>query len=76
MTTKATIYLNEKMYKTAKIRAIETNQSVSAIMNEALQALLYEDLSDINSIRKRKGQNQKSISYDQALTELKNNGII
>lgn len=76
MTTKATLYLDEKMYKTAKLRAVETNQSVSALMNEALQALLAEDQSDIASIQKRQARKETPMAYEAALKELQRDGII
>ena len=40
MTTKATLYLDSTMYKTLKMRAVETGQTISSLMNEALQAQL------------------------------------
>lgn len=53
MTTKATIYLDSDMYRTFKLRAVDTGQSVSALLNEAMRAQLNEDLSDITTIRSR-----------------------
>lgn len=76
MTTKATLYLDEKMYKTVKLRALETNQSVSALMNEALQALLAEDQSDIASIRERQKSKETPLTYETALKELQRDGVI
>ena len=76
MTTKATLYLDSQLYKTLKLRAVETGQSVSSLMNEALQAQLSEDLSDISTIRSRLSLNEKPLSYEDALKELSNDGLI
>ena len=76
MTTKATLYLDSVMYKTLKLRAVETGQSLSALMNEAFQAQLSEDLEDIDSIRTRLSKNEKPLSYETALQELRENGTI
>ena len=76
MTTKATLYLDSKMYKTLKMRAVETGQTISGLMNEALQAQLSEDLDDIQAIRSRLDQKEKPLSYDAALKELQNSGIL
>ena len=76
MTTKATIYLDSEMYKTFKLRAVETGQSVSALLNDAMQAQLNEDLEDITSIRTRLAKGEKPLSYETALEELKNAGLI
>lgn len=76
MTTKATLYLDSEMYKTFKLRALETGQSVSALLNEAMQAQLSEDLEDITSIRSRLAKKEKPLSYEAALEELKHAGLI
>ncbi len=76
MTTKATLYLDTSMYQTLKLRAVETGQTLSALMNEALQAQLSEDLDDITSIRERRSLRETPLSYDEALKELKNGGIL
>ena len=76
MTTKTTLYLDSKMYKTLKLRAVETGQSASALMNEALQAQLAEDFDDIASMRKRIAKKEKPLTYEAALKELQKNGTI
>jgi hypothetical protein len=76
MTTKATLYLDSKLYQTLKLRAVETNQTVSSLMNEALQAQLSEDLTDIKTIRGRLAKRERPLSYEQALAELKRDGKI
>jgi len=76
MTTKATLYLDAKMYKALKLRAVETGQSISGLMNDALQAQLAEDLDDITSIRSRLAKKEKPLSYEAALQELKTSGAI
>lgn len=76
MTTKATLYLDSEMYKTFKLQAVETGQSVSSLLNEAMHAQLNEDLEDIRSIRTRLAKREKPISFEVALEELKQNGLI
>lgn len=76
MTTKATLYLDSAMYKALKLRAVDTGQSISALMNEALQAQLSEDLEDIRSIRSRLAKKEKPLSYEAALAELEHSGAI
>ena len=76
MTTKATLYLDSIMYKTMKLRAVETHQSVSSLINDALQAQLAEDLEDISLIRERLADNKQPLAYEQALKELQKSGVI
>ncbi len=76
MTTKATLYLDSDMYKTFKLRAVETGQSVSGLLNEAMRAQLNEDLEDITTIRSRMAKKEKPLSYESALEELQHAGLI
>lgn len=76
MTTKATLYLDSKMYKALKMRAVETGQSISGLMNDALQAQLTEDLDDITTIRSRLAKKEMPLSYEAALRELKSSGVL
>lgn len=76
MTTKATLYLDTDLYKTLKLRAVESRQAVSTLVNDALQAQLAEDFADIASINKRLSKNEQPISYESALKELAQNGLI
>lgn len=76
MTTKATLYLDSKMYKALKMRAVETGQSISGLMNDALQAQLAEDLDDITTIRSRLAKKETPLSYEAALQELKLSGVL
>ncbi len=68
--------LRRKMYKTFKLRALDTDQSVSSLVNEAMQAQLAEDAADIRTIRKRKSGNETPLSYEEALEELQKSGVI
>ena len=76
MTTKATLYLDSAMYRTLKIRAAETGQTISGLMNEALQAQLTEDMEDISTIRYRLEKKETPLSYEAALKELQASGRI
>jgi len=64
------------MYKTLKLRAVETGETISALMNEALQAQLSEDLEDIKTIRSRLAKKERPLSYEDALIKLQQNGTI
>jgi len=59
-----------------KMRAVETGQTISGLMNEALQAQLAEDLDDITTIRTRQSKRETPLTYEAALKELQNSGKI
>lgn len=76
MITKATLYLDSELYKTLKLRAVETGETISSLMNDALQTQLGEDLEDIGAIRSRLANKECPLSYEAALQELRRNGTI
>jgi hypothetical protein len=72
--TKATLYLEDKTYRAYKIRAAETDQTISELVNDAIQSQLDQDLTDIDSIRSR--LSEPTESYEEFIRELKNDGLI
>jgi hypothetical protein len=71
---RATIYLDDQLHKALKLKAFETNESVSNLVNEAVRSALDEDLEDLSAIESRK--KEKPISYASFLTELRSRGQI
>jgi len=71
---RATIYLDPQLHKILKMKAAETAQTISDIVNEAIRHELAEDATDLAEIEKR--AKEPSISFEQMLKELKQNGKI
>lgn len=71
---RATVYLEEDLHKALKLKAIESDSSLSKIVNQAVRYTLEEDLEDLVEIEARK--NEGSVSYETFLKELKNRGQI
>ena len=57
-----------------KLKASETKQSMSELVNDALKASLQEDLEDIKSWEERKGED--TYSYEEFLGLLKKEQVI
>ena len=58
---KATIYVEESLYKAARIRAAKTDRTASDVFNEALESLLFEELEEIEDLKiAAKRKNEKS----------------
>lgn len=71
---KSTIYMRDDLHKAIRMKAAETDRSVSDIIEEAVEQLLAEDHDDLNELKKRsKGP---FVSYEQFLKGLKKDGII
>lgn len=71
---RTTVYLDEALHRALQLKAIESHHSVSELINNAIKLILAEDSSDIEAYRKRK--DEPSISFENALKKLKENGEI
>ena len=74
MGSKATVYLDPKIYKAAKIKAAHTEQSLSYLVNEALRLSLKEDAIDYEAFEKRAKEPARSL--EAVLKDLKRDGLI
>ncbi|MDQ8188457.1 hypothetical protein [Pelagicoccus sp. SDUM812002] len=72
--SKATLYLDDTLHKALRIKAAETRQSMSDLVNDALKMVLREDLEDISDWKVRR--KEKTVSYDELLSQLKKDGTI
>jgi hypothetical protein len=71
---RATVYFDPKVHKVLKLQALETGKSVSEIINEAVCREMELDREDLAAFDQRK--NEKTISYETLLKELKQDGKI
>jgi predicted transcriptional regulator len=71
---RTTINLNDKLYRSLKVRAAESDSSVSAIVEEAIMHQLLEDLEDIEDAKSRR--NEPIESFDTLLKEFKAEGLL
>ena len=74
LSKRATIYLDPELHKILKFKALETERSISDLVNDAIRHELAEDLEDLEAIKKR--AKEESISYEDLLKELKADGKI
>jgi hypothetical protein len=71
---RATVYFEEDLHKALRIKAVESDRSLSDLVNDAIRTALDEDLDDLNTIEERKIE--KAVSYEVFLKELKSRGQI
>lgn len=72
--SRATLYIEEPIHKALRLKAAETRQSMSDLVNEALKASLYEDLEDLRDIQKRR--REKTVGFEEFLGTLQSDGIL
>ena len=71
---RATVYLDPDLHKALRLKAVETSQSVSELVNRAVREALAEDAEDIAAFEERAGE--PVIAYDAMVKRLKRDGRI
>ena len=69
---RATVYLDPELHRALRIKAAETDQSVSDIVNEAVRQTLAEDAEDIASFRAR--AKEPNLDFETILKDLRRRG--
>jgi hypothetical protein len=72
--TKATLYLDTKIYKAVKVKAACTDRGISELVNESLTLYLKEDALDIEAYEKR--QKEPARSLEAVLKDLRRDGLL
>ncbi len=72
--TRATVYLDPELHKALRLKAVETSQSLSKLVNDAIKESLAEDAEDIAAFEAR--AREPLISYEALIKRLKTNGRI
>ena len=74
MANRATIYLDPKLHKALKLKAVQANLSVSELVNEAVKLSLKEDAIDLQAVKDR--AHEPSRSFEDVLKDLKRDGLL
>lgn len=74
LTKRSTIYFDPAIHRVLKLMSIETEQSISDIVNEAIRHELAENQEDLAVFEKR--AKEPTISYEALLKKLKVDGKI
>ena len=69
---RATIYLESKIHRALKLKAIETDTSISDLVNEAVKEHLNEDAEDLITFDARKAE--PSSDFADFVKQLKRDG--
>jgi hypothetical protein len=72
LTNRATVYLEPMLHKALKLKAVETESSISDVVNEAIKGLLSEDADDLAAFEKRK--KEPSSDFSDFVKQLKRDG--
>jgi len=73
-TKRTTIYLDPQLHHALRIKAMETENSMSELIEEAIKISLAEDLIDLTAFEERKYE--PSLAFENVLKKLKRSGKI
>ncbi|HME00215.1 MAG TPA: CopG family transcriptional regulator [Terriglobia bacterium] len=71
---RATIYFNPKLYRALRIKAAESGDTISALVDRAVSESLREDQIDLEAFEERK--NEPSRPWRDVLRDLRRDGLI
>lgn len=69
---RATVYFDAAIHRALRLKAAETDQSLSDLVNDAVRESLREDAEDLEAFDAR--ANEASLSFDQVLEDLRLSG--
>jgi len=69
---RATIYFDPGLHKALRIKAAQTERSVSDLVNTAIRQALAEDAEDLAAFEERAGE--PSLAFEDVLKDLKRRG--
>jgi hypothetical protein len=67
-----TVYFDPDLHRALRVKALETDCSVSELVNAAVRATLSEDADDLATARVR--QNEPNLRFENVLKDLKRRG--
>jgi hypothetical protein len=73
-TKRATVYFDPDLHKALRLKAVETNQSLSELVNEAVKGALAEDAEDLAAFNDRSAE--PVVCYDEMVMRLRKDGRI
>jgi Arc/MetJ-type ribon-helix-helix transcriptional regulator len=71
---RVTVRLEDSLHQAIRLKAADTKQSMSDLVNDALEASLLEDLEDIKSWEERK--DEETYGYEEFAKLLQKDGVL
>ena len=71
---RATIYFDPDLHRALRLKAADTDRSVSELVNEAVKLRLADDAEDLAAFEERAGE--PNLDFEAVLKDLKQRGKI
>jgi plasmid stability protein len=69
---RATVYLDSELHRALRVKAAETEQSISDLVNDAVRNNLAEDADDLAAYKAR--AKETDLDFEKVLKDLKRRG--
>ncbi|MGD0323976.1 MAG: CopG family transcriptional regulator [Terriglobia bacterium] len=69
---RATVYFDSQLHRALRIKAAETDQPISKIINDAVRLSLAEDAEDLAAFEER--AREPNLSFEAVLKDLRKRG--
>jgi hypothetical protein len=69
---RATVYFDPEVHRALRLKAAETERSMSDLVNEAVRILLREDVEDLEAIRNR--ADEPTVSFERFVQDMRERG--
>ena len=69
---RATVYFEETVHRALRLKAAETDQSISDLVNTAVRNTLAEDADDLASFRER--ASEPTLAFEDLLRDMRRRG--
>jgi len=74
LSKRTTVYFEPEIHQALRLKAASSNLSISELIDEAVRLSMNEDQEDLAFFAQR--ENEKEISYEDLLNDLKKHGKI
>ena len=71
-TRRTTVYLDRSIHRALRLKAVETDQSLSNLINSAVRESLSEDAVDLEAFESR--SSEPSLSFEHVVRDLRRSG--
>ncbi|MGH7783213.1 MAG: CopG family transcriptional regulator [Candidatus Binatia bacterium] len=71
---RATVYFDPDLHRAVRLKAVNTNQSISDVVNDSLRAMLNEDEEDLAAFDET--ASDPLMTYEELLARLRADGKI
>ncbi|MGB5163558.1 MAG: ribbon-helix-helix domain-containing protein [Thermoanaerobaculia bacterium] len=71
---RTTVYFDPELHRALRLKAVETDRSLSELVNEAVQLTLAEDAEDLAAFEER--ANEPDLPFESVVKDLKRRGRI